>query len=122
MLTSKKLIVRVTLAGLLLIIVMAGCLLIGSQDISLRNVLQGPIIEGVPNSDYQILVAVRLPRIFLAAIVGVVTRCRCGYVFAGRGGAPRHYCTCEVCPASSRWLSDYLVDGRCPAHAETVST
>ena len=80
MLTSKKLIVRVTLAGLLLIIVMAGCLLIGSQDISLRNVLQGPIIEGVPNSDYQILVAVRLPRIFLAAIVGAALACS-GVVF-----------------------------------------
>jgi iron complex transport system permease protein len=80
MLTSTKLLVRVVLAGLLLIVVMAGCLLVGSQEISLHKVLQGPSIEGIPNSDYQILVAVRLPRIILAAIVGAALACS-GVVF-----------------------------------------
>ena len=80
MLTSKKLIFRISLAGLLLIAVMAGCLLIGSQNISLQKALQGPFVQGTPNSDYQILVAVRLPRIFLAAIVGAALACS-GVVF-----------------------------------------
>lgn len=80
MLTSKKLILRVAVAGLFLVVVMAGCLLIGSQEISLRNVLQGPMMDGVPNSDYQILVGIRLPRIILAAIVGAALACS-GVVF-----------------------------------------
>lgn len=80
MLTQKKLFVRVGLAMLVLAIVMAGCLLIGSQEISLNNVLQGRTLDGVPNSDYQILVNVRLPRIILAAIVGAALACS-GVVF-----------------------------------------
>ena len=80
MLTSGKLIFRASLAGVMLIVVMATCLLIGSQNISLLKVLEGPFIEGVPNSDYQILVAVRLPRIILAAIVGAALACS-GVVF-----------------------------------------
>ena len=80
MLTSGKLIFRTSLAGVLLIVVMAACLLIGSQNISLQKVLQGPFIEGAPNSDYQILMAVRLPRIILAAIVGAALACS-GVVF-----------------------------------------
>ncbi|MBL7214872.1 MAG: iron ABC transporter permease [Phycisphaerae bacterium] len=79
-LTPAKLVFRTGLAGLLLLVVMAGCLLIGSQDISLQKVLQGPSIEGVPNSDYEILVGVRLPRIILAAIVGAALACS-GVVF-----------------------------------------
>ena len=69
-LTPVKLIVRTGLAGVLLVTVMAVCLLIGSQDISLRTALQGASIDGIPNSDYVILVNVRLPRVILAAIVG----------------------------------------------------
>jgi iron complex transport system permease protein len=80
MLTQRKLIVRVGLAMLVLVIVMAGCLLIGSQEISLHNVLQGRTVDGVPNSDYQILLNVRLPRIILAAIVGAALACS-GVVF-----------------------------------------
>lgn len=80
MLTPQKLILHVGLAGVLLLAVMAGCLLIGSQDISLRTVLQGPVIDGIPNSDYVILVNVRLPRIILAAIVGAALACS-GVVF-----------------------------------------
>ena len=80
MLTSGKLIFRISLAGVLLIVVMAACLLIGSQNISLQKVFQGPSVEGIPNSDYEILVAVRLPRIILAAIVGAALACS-GVVF-----------------------------------------
>lgn len=80
MLTRKKLMFRVSVAGLLLIAVMMGCLLIGSQDITLQKAMQGPTVEGIPNSDYQILVAVRLPRIILAAIVGAALACS-GVVF-----------------------------------------
>jgi iron complex transport system permease protein len=80
MLTPAKLILRTILAALLLLAVMAGCLLIGSQEISLQNVLQGPSPEGPPNMDYEILVAVRLPRVLLAAIVGAALACS-GVIF-----------------------------------------
>lgn len=79
-LTPVKLIVRTGLAGVLLVTVMAGSLLIGSQDISLHTVLQGASIDGMPNSDYVILVNVRLPRVILAAIVGAALACS-GVVF-----------------------------------------
>ena len=80
MLTPGKLIVRCGLAVLLLVVVMAVCLLVGSQDISLRHAMQGPVVDGVPNSDYVILVNVRLPRVLLAAIVGAALACS-GVVF-----------------------------------------
>jgi iron complex transport system permease protein len=80
MLTPTKLMTRTGLAASVLLAVMAGCLLIGSQDISLHTALQGATIDGAPNSDYVILVNVRLPRIILAAIVGAALACS-GVVF-----------------------------------------
>ncbi len=80
MLTPTQLMMRCGLTGLLLIAVMAVCLLIGSQDISVRTALEGPVVDGQPNSDYVILVNVRLPRVLLAAIVGAALACA-GVVF-----------------------------------------
>lgn len=80
MLTPGKLVSRTMLAAALLVAVMAGCLLTGSQDISLQNALRGPSVEGGPNTDYLILATVRLPRVLLAAIVGAALACS-GVVF-----------------------------------------
>jgi iron complex transport system permease protein len=69
-LTAKKLAVR-TVAGLvLLMLTMAVCSFIGTEKVSLRAVLEGIGPQGTANPDYEIFVKVRLPRIFLAAIVG----------------------------------------------------
>lgn len=80
MLTAGKLGARVGAAALVLAAVMGACLLIGSQDISLSKALQGAEVDGAPNSDYIILVNVRLPRVLLAAIVGAALACS-GVVF-----------------------------------------
>lgn len=80
MLTPGKLVLRTGLAGVLLLAVIAGCLLVGSQDISLHKALRGPSLNGMPNMDYEILVGVRLPRVLLAAIVGAALACS-GVVF-----------------------------------------
>ena len=69
-LTPKKLIVRIAFGLLLLIVVMALCSLIGSEKISLKSVVNGLEPQLQTNPDYEIFVKVRLPRIFLAAIVG----------------------------------------------------
>ena len=69
-LTAKKLAIR-TVAGLvLLMLTMAVCSFIGTEKVSLRAVLEGIGPQGAANPDYEIFVKVRLPRIFLAAIVG----------------------------------------------------
>lgn len=87
MLTSKKLAFRLTLAGLLLVIVMAACLMIGSKNqlssgepLSLLKALKGPTIDNAPNLHYEILFRSRLPRIILAAIVGAALACS-GVIF-----------------------------------------
>lgn len=80
MLTPGKLVFRTGLAGVVLLAVMAGCLLIGSQEVSLHNALRGASLNGMPNMDYEILVGVRLPRVLLAAIVGAALACS-GVVF-----------------------------------------
>jgi len=49
---------------------MAVCSFIGTEKVSLRAVLEGIGPQGTVNPDYEIFVKVRLPRIFLAAIVG----------------------------------------------------
>jgi len=74
LLTPKKLIVRVMLAVIVLTVVMCVCSLAGSKSISLKNVFVGA------NPDYEIFVGVRLPRIFLAAIVGAALACS-GVIF-----------------------------------------
>jgi len=62
--------VRLLIAGTLLAAVMLVCLLIGSQSASLSAALRGPTLNGQSNTDYEILVHIRLPRVLLAAIIG----------------------------------------------------
>lgn len=57
------------LAALLAVICL--CALIGTEKISLRNALEGPAQTPGGNLDYDILFGVRLPRIILAALIGI---------------------------------------------------
>ena len=79
MLTSKKLITRLLIAGVILLVTMIVCILVGSETLSLAKILEGPNDE-VPNVDFEIFLYVRLPRVFLAAIVGAALACS-GVVF-----------------------------------------
>lgn len=79
MLSSKQLIIRLCLAGVILLVVMIAGLLLGSEMLSLGKILQGPNDE-VPNVDFEIFLYVRLPRVFLACIVGAALACS-GVVF-----------------------------------------
>jgi iron complex transport system permease protein len=67
LLSPRKLLIRTTLAALLLLGVMFLSAFVGSERISLRAVFAG---ENHPNPAYEIFVHVRLPRVLLAAIVG----------------------------------------------------
>ena len=90
MLTPQKLLLRVALAMVLLIIVIAVGLLFGSagylnapggsEPLSLRKALQGPTLDGEPNLHYTIYFQTRLPRLLLAALVGAALACA-GVVF-----------------------------------------
>jgi iron complex transport system permease protein len=57
-------------ATALLVLIMALCSLVGTENISLKTALAGPGPPASPNPDYEILLRVRVPRIVLAAIVG----------------------------------------------------
>ncbi|MFA5238149.1 MAG: iron ABC transporter permease [Phycisphaerae bacterium] len=70
LLTPRRLIIRLLLCAALLAAVMFVCSLIGTQEISLGSVLDGPGISAGANIDYDIYVRVRIPRIILAALVG----------------------------------------------------
>jgi iron complex transport system permease protein len=78
-LTSRKLASVLLFCLLLLVLVMVLCSLIGTQDISLTNVLKGPSDEPGQNIDYEIFAGIRLPRVILAAIVGAALAA-CGVV------------------------------------------
>ncbi len=69
-LTPRMLLLRTSLAAILLAAVLLACSLVGPQEISLKAALQGGQVAGVPNPDYEILVQVRIPRVLLAAMVG----------------------------------------------------
>lgn len=69
-LTPRMLLLRTSLAAILLAAVLLACSLVGPQEISLKAALQGAQVAGVPNPDYEILVQVRIPRVLLAAMVG----------------------------------------------------
>jgi iron complex transport system permease protein len=69
-LTPTRLIVRLILCMIFLVTVMFVCSLIGTQKISLRSVLDGPGVAPGANTDYDIYLRVRIPRIILAALVG----------------------------------------------------
>ncbi|OHB60066.1 MAG: hypothetical protein A2167_08405 [Planctomycetes bacterium RBG_13_46_10] len=69
-LTQTRLIIRLILFIFLLAAVMFVCSLIGTQKISLSSVLDGPGSTPGTNTDYDIFVRVRIPRIILAALIG----------------------------------------------------
>ena len=78
-LTASKLIQRLSIAFAILLVVMVGALLVGSQTLSVREILRGPD-DVNPNVDFEIFLYVRLPRVFLAVIVGAALACA-GVVF-----------------------------------------
>ena len=80
LLTPRKLVVRIALAGIVLIVVMFVCSLIGAESVSLKAAFRGVGEHPAVNPDYEIFVKVRLPRIILAAIVGAALACS-GVVF-----------------------------------------
>jgi len=69
-LTARKLVIKVTVGLAVLLAAMSVCSFIGSEKVSLQAVLDGFGRQAAVNPDYEIFVRVRLPRIFLAAIVG----------------------------------------------------
>jgi iron complex transport system permease protein len=69
-LTPTRLIIRIILCMVFLAVVMFVCSLVGTQKISLGSVLNGPGSSAGANTDYDIYVRVRIPRIILAALVG----------------------------------------------------
>jgi iron complex transport system permease protein len=81
LLSAKKLGVRVVIGMVILIVIMMVCSLIGSQSVSLKAIFT-TAEDGVVNPDYEIFFRVRLPRIFLAALVGAALACS-GVVFQG---------------------------------------
>jgi iron complex transport system permease protein len=80
LLTPRKLLVRITLAVVLLAAVMLVCSLTGPESVSLKRAFGGAQEQGAINPDYEIFMRVRLPRIILAGIVGAALACS-GVVF-----------------------------------------
>jgi iron complex transport system permease protein len=81
LLTPKKLIIRTGLGLTVLIMVMMACASVGTtRRISYQAVLEGPGEHATSNTDYQILVNIRLPRVLLACLVGAALACA-GVVF-----------------------------------------
>lgn len=74
-LTSKNLVIKVSIGLVMLAVIMCLCALIGTQKISLEKALAGPGDKPGENIDYEILVGVRLPRVILAALVGAALAC-----------------------------------------------
>ena len=70
MITPKILFIKLMIAIAILGVVMAACLTVGTERISLNNILSGPGQTAGENIDYEIFFGVRLPRILLAAMVG----------------------------------------------------
>jgi len=80
LLTAKKLLWQIIIAITILVIVMLSCSLIGSKSISLKAVFSSENVDSEINTDYEIFVNVRLPRIILAALVGAALACS-GVIF-----------------------------------------
>ncbi|MHC4158948.1 MAG: FecCD family ABC transporter permease [Planctomycetota bacterium] len=79
MLTPKSLAIKVCVCLAVLAVVMCLCALVGTQKISIEKVFAGPGVKPGENTDYEIFVGVRLPRVILAALVGAALAC-CGVV------------------------------------------
>ena len=69
-LTAKNLAVKIFVGLTMLTAAMFFCAMAGPQKISLQKVLAGPGDVPGQNTDYEIFVGVRLPRVILAALVG----------------------------------------------------
>jgi len=82
MLTPKKLLTQITSALVVLVLVMIVCSMIGTQRVSLKAAFGGAGGDDGVNTDYEIFVRVRLPRIMLACLVGAALACS-GVVFQG---------------------------------------
>lgn len=74
-LTRKSLLTKICICLAVLAVVMCLCAMIGTQKFSLSKVLAGPGQVPGQNIDYEIFVRVRLPRVFLAALVGAALAC-----------------------------------------------
>jgi len=74
-LTSKHLLIKVSIGLAVLAVIMCLCALVGTQKISLEKALAGPGDKAGENIDYEIFVGVRLPRVILAALVGAALAC-----------------------------------------------
>ena len=75
MLTPRQLTIKIIISLLILAAVMSFCALAGSQKIDLQKVLAGAGAAPGENTDYEIFVAVRVPRVILAALVGAALAC-----------------------------------------------
>ena len=80
LLTPRKLLIRLTVALLVLVVVATVCAFVGTEKVLLSEVMKGPVIDGQSNPHYEIFVKVRLPRVLLAVIVGAALACA-GVVF-----------------------------------------
>jgi len=80
LLTKKKLFLQITLALVVLMVVVLSCSLIGTHHISLKSVFAPAAQPNTINPDYEIFMHIRLPRIFLACIVGAALACS-GVIF-----------------------------------------
>ncbi len=74
-LTVKELTTKVLICLAALMVIMCLCTLVGSQNISIKRVFDGPGQERGENIDYEIFITVRLPRVLLAALVGAALAC-----------------------------------------------
>jgi iron complex transport system permease protein len=70
LLTPKNLTIKIIICLAVLAVTMGLCSLVGTQTISLKKVLAGPAQQPGKNTDYEIFVGVRVPRVLLAALVG----------------------------------------------------
>ena len=74
-LTAKKLTFRISICFILLLATVCLCSLVGTQDISYKNIFNGPGQNPGNNPDYEIFFGVRLPRAILAVLVGAALAC-----------------------------------------------
>jgi len=74
-LTVKELAVKISICLAVLVVVMCLCAIVGTQNISMRRVFDGPGQKAGENIDYEIFIGFRLPRVILAALVGAALAC-----------------------------------------------
>ena len=73
-LTKKRMIITISISLVLLLVVMSLCTSIGTRNISLLKVLNGPGIQPGDNIDYEIF-TVRISRVLLSVFVGAALAC-----------------------------------------------